>query len=189
MPSDIDTGPTSLELAAETHGTLASSVYDRLRGDILTGILAPDEKLRTEALRVRYGVGNSPLREALNRLSVDGLVTRVDQKGFRVASASHAELEELVRTRCWLEEIALRESIAHGDAAWEERLLIAYHRLTRIKPAARAGCCSSARSSTIRGSAIASSPASSPTMPRPTATNTRRSCGRRLRAMPMARCG
>lgn len=133
MPSDTDTGLPSLELTAESHGTLASSVYDRLRGDILTGILAPNEKLRTEALRLRYGVGNSPLREALNRLSVDGLVTREDQKGFRVASASHAELEELVRTRCWLEEIALRESIVRGDAAWEERLLIAYHRLTRIK--------------------------------------------------------
>jgi len=114
-------------------GTLASSVYDRLRGDILTGILSPGEKLRTKALRVRYGVGNSPLREALNRLSVGQLVTREDQKGFRVATASHAELKELVRTRCWLEEIVLRESISKGDEAWEENLLIAYHRLTRVK--------------------------------------------------------
>jgi DNA-binding GntR family transcriptional regulator len=92
-------------------GTLASSVYDRLRYDILSGALPPDEKLRTEALRDRYGVGNSPLREALNRLSADGLVTREDQKGFRVATVSRADLEELVKTRCWLEEIALRQSI------------------------------------------------------------------------------
>ncbi len=44
----------------EPAGTLASSVYDRLRGDILTGSLPPGEKLRTEALRARYEVGNSP---------------------------------------------------------------------------------------------------------------------------------
>ncbi len=114
-------------------GTLASSVYDRLRGDILTGLLAPDQKLRTEVLRARYGIGNSPLREALNRLSVDGLVTHEEQRGFRVASASHAELSELVKTRCWLEEIALRESMAQGGDEWEEALVIAYHRLSRVK--------------------------------------------------------
>lgn len=113
-------------------GTLASSVYDRLRDDIMSGALPPDEKLRTEALRDRYGVGNSPLREALNRLSADGLVTREDQKGFRVATASHAELEELVKTRCWLEEIALRQSIENGGEEWEEAVVLRYHRLSRV---------------------------------------------------------
>lgn len=114
-------------------GTLASSVYDQLRDDILSGALPPDEKLRTEALRERYGVGNSPLREALNRLSADGLVTREDQKGFRVATASLADLEELVKTRCWLEEIALRQSIENGGDDWEEAVVLQYHRLSRVR--------------------------------------------------------
>ena len=118
---------------AEPAGTLASSVYDRLRDDILSGALAPDDKLRTEALRERYGVGNSPLREALNRLSADGLVTREDQKGFRVATASRADLEELVKTRCWLEEIALRQSIENGGDDWEEAVVLQYHRLSRMR--------------------------------------------------------
>ena len=114
-------------------GTLASSVYDRLRDDILSGALPPDDKLRTEALRERYGVGNSPLREALNRLSADGLVTREDQKGFRVATASRADLEELVKTRCWLEEIALRQAIQNGGDDWEEAVVLQYHRLSRVR--------------------------------------------------------
>ena len=38
---------------------------------------------------------------------------------------------ELTRTRCWLEEIALRESIAKGDSAWEERIVLAFHWLAR----------------------------------------------------------
>lgn len=112
-------------------GTLASSVYDLMRQDILKGDLPPGEKLRVEYLRDRYGVGASPIREALNRLSVDGVVMRVDQKGFRVAEVSVAELDELIKTRCWLEETAIRESIAAGDDAWEERLVLAFHRLSK----------------------------------------------------------
>ena len=115
----------------ETAGTLASSVYDKMRNDILSGELPPGEKLRVEYLRGRYGVGASPIREALNRLSVDGVVMRVDQKGFRVAEVSGAELDELIKTRCWLEETALRESIAAGDDAWEEQLVLAFHRLSK----------------------------------------------------------
>lgn len=112
-------------------GTLASSVYDMMRQDILKGDLPPGEKLRVEYLRDRYGVGASPIREALNRLSVDGVVMRVDQKGFRVAEVSVVELDELIKTRCWLEETAIRESIAAGDDAWEEQLVLAFHRLSK----------------------------------------------------------
>ncbi|MBT5648033.1 MAG: FCD domain-containing protein [Rhodospirillaceae bacterium] len=103
-----------------------------MRQDILKGDLPPGEKLRVEYLRDRYGVGASPIREALNRLSVDGVVMRVDQKGFRVATISVAELDELIKTRCWLEETAIRESIAAGDDAWEERLVLAFHRLSKV---------------------------------------------------------
>jgi DNA-binding GntR family transcriptional regulator len=114
-------------------GTLASSVYQQLREDILKGRLAPGSKLRLQHLGKEYNVGNSPLREALNRLSSNGLVTREENKGFRVSPASIDELHELIRTRCWLEETALRESIATGDADWEERVVIAYHRLNKLE--------------------------------------------------------
>lgn len=114
-------------------GTLASSVYQHLRNDILKGRLAPGSKLRLQHLAKEYSVGNSPLREALNRLSSNGLVTREENKGFRVSPASTEELMELIRTRCWLEETALRESIASGDAAWEERVVIAFHRLNKLE--------------------------------------------------------
>jgi len=111
--------------------TLASMVYQKLLEDILKGNLEPGRKLRLQALKEQYAVGNSPLREALNRLSANGMVVREENKGFRVSPASAAELMELVRTRCWLEEIALRESIKNGDEAWEERIVLAYHRLSR----------------------------------------------------------
>ncbi|HCH56805.1 MAG TPA: hypothetical protein DEV64_06915 [Rhodospirillaceae bacterium] len=41
------------------------------------------------------------------------------------------ELDELIKTRCWLEETAIRESIAAGDDSWEEQLVLASHRLSK----------------------------------------------------------
>jgi GntR family transcriptional regulator, carbon starvation induced regulator len=111
--------------------TLATRVYERLRADLLSGTLPPGEKLRMETLRVRYGVGASPLREALNRLSAEGLVAQIDQRGFRVAPVSVEDLRELTKARVWVTGIALRESITHGDAAWEERIVLAFHRMMR----------------------------------------------------------
>ncbi len=111
--------------------TLARQVAGLLRRDILEGDLPPGSRLRIEGLRERYGVGASPLREALSQLAAEGLVLRVDQRGFRVASAEPEALRDLIETRCLVETAALRAAIAHGDAAWEERVLVAHHRLAR----------------------------------------------------------
>jgi len=113
-------------------GTLASRAYEQLRRDIINAQFVPGRKLLIRELCKRYGVGLSPMREALNRLSRDGLISQSDQRGFRVAPLDEEHLAELTRTRCWLNEIALRESIANGDSAWEEGIVLAYHRLTRI---------------------------------------------------------
>lgn len=117
---------------AEQNGaTLASQAYERLRQDIINAQYAHGGKLRIQALCERYDVGPSPMREALNRLSRDGLVVQNDHRGFAVAPLSREHLEELTRTRCWVTELAVRESIAHGDTAWEEGVVLAHHRLTR----------------------------------------------------------
>ena len=112
--------------------TLASMVYQRLLSDIVRGRLEPGKKLRLQELKEHYDVGNSPLREALNRLSANGMVVREENKGFRVSPATADELQELIRTRCWLEEVALRKSIKNGDEKWEEGIVVAYHRLSRV---------------------------------------------------------
>ncbi len=112
--------------------TRTSIVYQRIRHDLLNGHLEPGRRLRVKALKELYDVGNSPLREALNRLATTGLIDQVDGKGFQVSVASADELQELILTRCWLEEIALRQSIRNGDAEWEERVVLACHRLSRL---------------------------------------------------------
>jgi DNA-binding GntR family transcriptional regulator len=132
MTKLMDESPLTAQADAAAPVTLASSVYERLRGDILRGELVPGHKLRIEFVSERYAAGNSPVREALNRLSSDGLVHRRDQRGFYVAPASAEDLVELTRTRCWLEETGLRESMRVFAPEWEEGVLLALHRLARI---------------------------------------------------------
>jgi DNA-binding GntR family transcriptional regulator len=112
--------------------TLATSIHERLRKDILLGVFRPGERLRIDALCERYDVGATPLREALNRLSAEGLVTREEQRGFRVAPVSLDDLAELTKTCRWISELGLRESIRNGDAEWEEQVVLAAHRLSRV---------------------------------------------------------
>lgn len=111
--------------------TAATLVYRELRRDILQGRLKPRQKLLIEALAEHYQVGANPVREALNRLSSERLVDREEQRGFFVPPLSLAHFRELVTTRCWLESRALQESIANSTDAWEERIVVAFHRLSR----------------------------------------------------------
>ena len=115
----------------QSGASITAQVVEQLRGDILAGRLAPGSKLKIEELRNRYGVGASPIREGLSLLVSDGLVDRLHQRGFRVKPASLGAFVELLKTREWLEERALRESIAAGDSQWEEQVLLAHHRLKR----------------------------------------------------------
>jgi DNA-binding GntR family transcriptional regulator len=116
---------------APAPSTQASDVYDRLREDLLSGRLAPSRKLQMRFLIEMYQTGQTPLREALNRLTADGLVEVREQRGFYVRDISRAELAELTKTRCWVESLALRESMAASTPPWEEQLLLAQHRLGR----------------------------------------------------------
>lgn len=113
--------------------TLAAFVYRRLRADILSSRLPPGTKLHFGRLREDYQVGLSPLREALSRLVASGLVTTVGQRGFRVATASKADLLDVAMVRKELEGSALRKSIAHGDDAWEAQVVAARHRLLLLE--------------------------------------------------------
>ena len=115
------------------HGvSMTSRAYMQMKRDIITGRLQPGRKLKIEELRKEYDAGTSPIREALSLLTSDHFVERLDQRGFRVAPVSDKEFKELLKTRCWLEERALRESIARGSSKWEEKVVLANYRLSRI---------------------------------------------------------
>lgn len=112
--------------------TQASILTDEIRRDIIAGILPPGSKLLLRELSARYGAGANPLREALSRLAMSGLVEAVDQRGFRVARTSMEELLDIARVRISIEVEALRDAIEHGDLNWEGEILASFHRVSRI---------------------------------------------------------
>jgi len=131
MSEEQAAGPNG-KRAADNPATLASRVYRQLRSEIICGRHEPGRKLRIQMLCAQFGVGLSPMREALTRLSRDGLVRHEDQRGFSVSRVDPVHLDELTRTRCWFDAIGLRESIANGDQGWEEGVLLAYHRMAKV---------------------------------------------------------
>lgn len=112
--------------------TLATSIYNSLRADILGARLRPGERLRIDALAQRFDVSGSAVREALSRLSTERLVDRYEQRGFRVPAVALEEWRALVRTRCWVETRALEESMRRRNDAWEDSVVLAFHRLSRL---------------------------------------------------------
>lgn len=116
----------------ESSTTLIASAYERLRADVLSGHWAPGQKLGIETLREHYETGATPVREALNRLAAEGWVLHLEQRGFAVAPVSEEALRELAQTRIWVETMALRKSMERKDAQWEESLVLALHRLSKM---------------------------------------------------------
>ncbi|WP_162831512.1 GntR family transcriptional regulator [Paraburkholderia caffeinilytica] len=110
--------------------TLTEAILERLVEDIVSGVLPPEHNLRIEQLKEQYGIGASPLREALARLTSLGFVTNETRRGFRVAPLSQADLSDLTRMRQLVETEALREAIAAGNANWEMEIAGSFAKLS-----------------------------------------------------------
>lgn len=111
--------------------TLGDRAYRELRRRILEGVFPPGHKLRVEHLRDELGLGATPLREALSRLSSERLVELEGQRGFRVAPMSLTDLDDITENRVLLETRAVALSVRNGDVAWEAALVAAHHLVAR----------------------------------------------------------
>src|ERR1700744_1804827 len=117
------------EVVATTSVTRTEQVYDILRGELLNGALHPSQKLKMVELTVRFGVSQSVIREALTRLTEQGLLIATPQRGFRVRDLSIEDIAELTETRVEIESLAMRLAVERGDMQWETGILAAHHRL------------------------------------------------------------
>jgi len=117
------------DAVAERSGS--ERAYRRLRDEILHGALMPGDRLTAAGLRARYTFGLTPIREALTRLSAEGLVDARTHRGARVADASAEGLADLMATRRSIERLCISAAIERGDAAWEARVVAAMHVLAR----------------------------------------------------------
>jgi len=117
--------------SASDSSSLTQDAYERLRADLLACRLRPGTRLKIGALCQTLSVSLSAVREALSRLTSEGLVVAEPQRGFRVAPISADELRDLTGVRAQIEGMCLERAIAVGDVAWESRLVAAFHRLSR----------------------------------------------------------
>ncbi|WP_134732102.1 GntR family transcriptional regulator [Amycolatopsis nivea] len=116
-------------MAADT--TRAEGVYQQLRADILGGRMVPGQRLKFPELCERYATSVGAAREALTRLTAEGLVKTRPHLGYTVTPLSHEDLADLTKARLEIESLVLRLSILEGDVQWEARAVAAHHLLER----------------------------------------------------------
>lgn len=109
--------------------TRGGVVYAQIREDIFQGVFEPGQRLRLVELAQRFSVSQSVVREALTRLSEQGLVRAAPQQGFSVVTVSLADLNELTEARIDIETLVLRRSMERGDITWEASVVAAHHHL------------------------------------------------------------
>jgi DNA-binding GntR family transcriptional regulator len=107
-------------------GAASERIAAHLRAAILSGDIAPGERIRQEEVAERLGTSRLPVREALRILEAEGLTELEANKGARVPRLDAAELDVLYKMRERLEPLALAESIPHLSSA-EVRALAAIH--------------------------------------------------------------
>ena len=86
---------------------LRDVVFNTLRQAILKGELEPGERLMEIQLAERLGVSRTPIREAIRKLELEGLVLMIPRKGAEVAEISETSLREVLEVRRSLEELAI----------------------------------------------------------------------------------
>lgn len=113
--------------------TLSEDAYQFIRAEILSCRLVPGSKLKINVFCERLDVSLGAVREALSKLSSEGLVLAEAQRGFRVAPVSRDELIDLTQTRIEIECLCLAQAIQNGDIAWESHIVASFHSLSRIE--------------------------------------------------------
>jgi DNA-binding GntR family transcriptional regulator len=96
------------ETAAQKNTPAREEIYQRLKSAVLSGKYSPGKRLNQKILADELSVSRTPIREALHRLNLEGLIEQIDDRGFRVASLSREELEELFDIRSVLEAYTMR---------------------------------------------------------------------------------
>ena len=126
-------------LPDDSTSTLTDEAWAQLRRDIVLGVRHPGERLRIGRIRKLYGIGPTPLREALQRLSTEGLVLAEGNRGFTVAPLDPEEFADLTRARIAVERETLRLSIMHGNSDWEAEVVSASYLMAKADREIRPG--------------------------------------------------
>ena len=109
---------TNFEVNMNEYLPLRDVVFNTLRQAILRGELKPGERLMEIQLANKLGVSRTPIREAIRKLELEGLVLMIPRKGAEVADITEKSLRDVLEVREALEELAVRlacDKIKEGE--------------------------------------------------------------------------
>ena len=98
---------SNFELNMDSYLPLRDVVFHTLRHAILRGELKPGERLMEIQLANKLGVSRTPIREAIRKLELEGLVLMIPRKGAEVAEITEKSLRDVLEVRSSLEELAV----------------------------------------------------------------------------------
>ena len=110
---------------------LREVVFQTLRQAILKGELKPGGRLMEVALAERLGVSRAPIREAMRKLELEGLVVMVPRKGAQVASITEKDLTDVLEVRITLENFAIEKACTHMTEEDMDKLWLASKQFER----------------------------------------------------------
>src|SRR5699024_9439135 len=91
---------------------LRDVVFNTLRRAILKGELKPGERLMEIALAERLGVSRTPVREAMRKLELEGLVVMIPRRGAQVANITEKDLNDVLDVRIALKNLSIQKACA-----------------------------------------------------------------------------
>ena len=101
---------------------LRDVVFNTLRQAILTGELKPGERLMEIHLADRLGGSRTPIREAIRKLELEGLVVMIPRKGAQVAKITEKNLKDVLEVRRALDTLAVRLACKRMDDTYKKQL-------------------------------------------------------------------
>lgn len=96
-----------LKMDVNDYLPLRDVVFNTLRQAILRGEMEPGERLMEIQLAQKLGVSRTPIREAIRKLELEGLVIMIPRKGAEVAHITEKDMRDVLEVRSTLEELAV----------------------------------------------------------------------------------
>ena len=114
---------SNLKVSVNEYLPLRDIVFNTLRKAILKGELEPGERLMEKQLAEKMGVSRTPIREAIRKLELEGLVIMIPRKGAEVAMITEQDIKDVLEVRAALESLAVKLACQRMDKQSTNELL------------------------------------------------------------------
>ena len=127
---------TDFEVTMDEYLPLRDVVFNTLRQAILRGELKPGERLMEIQLANKLGVSRTPIREAIRKLELEGLVVMIPRKGAEVAKITVRDLKDALEVRMAIDSLSVKlacERLDEDDKTEIKQACVAFREAVKSK--------------------------------------------------------